>query len=199
MAKKEKYQKEYGLRVSNALEFYGLSTTDLAHLIDASSANINDIIKGKVGLSISKMIDIAKVFGMKYYDFANPKVSLLDSSTLPSSTQKKIKERDQKGFLKRDNRNLLATELDKLIGINGGVLKTPKTSKQLLALMSIKVRNRNSSEITNLLNKEPRKSYILKLDHKYGRQSIFIHKDYLLQYSKMTHEEIMKLIDQDNQ
>ncbi|TDS52422.1 helix-turn-helix domain-containing protein [Myroides indicus] len=190
---KEYYQKEYGKRVAEFLSFYGLTEGDLAKLIDSNSSNIKNIIRGKVGLNINKMISIASVFNLTYYDFANPNYKLPLKSKLPKSTIKIINERAEKGIVIRDTSNILANELERLI--KEGVLNKPVTSKILLSLMNSKARKKNSTEVTNLLRKEPRNSLIVQLKYRYGNESIFVHKDYAKKYLGMSKEELRELID----
>lgn len=191
---KEYYQKEYGKRVSKSLNFYGLTEGDLAKLIGSNSTNIKNIISGKVGLNINKMISIASVFGLTYYEFADPDHKFLLKNKLPEFTVKIIDERQGKGIIIRDVSNILAKELDRLIKEN--VLNKPVTSKGLISLMNPKARERNSTEVTNLLIKEPRSSLIVQLKHKYRNQSLFVHKDYVKKYERMGKEELKILIDE---
>ncbi|MDM1140052.1 MULTISPECIES: helix-turn-helix transcriptional regulator [unclassified Empedobacter] len=190
---KEFYQKEYGKRVSKFLIYYNLTEGDLAKLIDSNSTNIRSIINGEVGLNINKMINIASVFGLTYYDFANPKFKLPSKSSLPELTIKIIKERQKKGSIIRDKSNILAVELDRLI--NEGILNKPITSKILLSLMNSDAQKKSSTSITNLLRKEPRNTLIIQLKQKYGNESIFIEKKYAEKYTNMSTEKLKLLLD----
>lgn len=190
---KEYYQKEYGKRVSKFLIYYNLTEGDLAKLIDSNSTNIKSIINGEVGLNINKMINIASVFGLTYYDFANPNFKLPSKSSLPELTIKIIKERQKKGSIIRDKSNILAIELDRLI--NEGILSKPITSKILLSLMNSNAQKKGSTSITNLLRKEPRNALIIQLKQKYGNESIFIEKKYAKKYTNMSTEKLKLLLD----
>ena len=179
----ETYRKEYGKQVEKYLAAFGLTEEDLGKLINSSSDNVRDIVKGAVGLSLGKMIKIANVFSVHYYQFADPTYPLPEERHLSRSTRKKIEKRKSIGIVVRDNQNLLAKELDRLI--SAGFLNKPVTASMLHQAMDKSLVSRNSTEISNLLIKRPRNQIIAKLSTKVGKQNLYVHKDFLKNYEPL--------------
>ncbi|MDM1450384.1 hypothetical protein [Myroides odoratimimus] len=184
--------KTFHQRIEEALEFYGLIAYDLAILIKSNSKNVEDIIKGEVGLGYAKMVMISDVFGLKYYEFGNPKKRFLPIQKLDISVQKVILERRGKGIAKRDKTNSLAKELDRLI--LEGTFDSPITASKAFSKMNLNSNSRKSTEVTNLLNKEPRNNKILRLKNKIKNNLVFIHKDFYDDYKGLTKAELIELI-----
>ncbi|KGE12352.1 helix-turn-helix domain-containing protein [Sphingobacterium deserti] len=192
----ETYRKEYGKQVEKYLAAFGLTEEDLGKLINSSSDNVRDIVKGAVGLSLGKMIKIANVFSVHYYQFADPAYPLPEERHLSRSTRKKIEKRKSIGIIVRDNQNLLAKELDRLISI--GFLSKPVTASMLHQAMDKSLSNRNSTEISNLLIKRPRNQIIAKLSAKVGKQNLYIHKDFLKNHEPNGLDLFQSAAEQDN-
>lgn len=193
MKTEEKYVKEYGNQVQRYLDAFEIVEEDLAKLTGATSNNIKNIINGEVGLNIKKMINIADVFGIPYYHFANPKATIPSLNKLPKPTQEKIAERQRKGITVRDNENKFSSKLDNLI--SKGHFNTPTTSKLTLAAMGEEFKSKSASEITSLLNRPPRNKTILSLKEPKSPK-IFVHKDHIVKYQAMSNEELLKLIEE---
>ncbi|TDS07468.1 helix-turn-helix domain-containing protein [Sphingobacterium paludis] len=174
------YRREYGKQVEKYLKAFGLTEEDLGKLINSSSDNVRDIVQGVVGLSLGKMIKIANVFSVHYYQFADPAYPLPEERHLSSSTRKKIEKRKSMGVVVRDNQNLLAKELDRLI--TAGFLNKPVTASAIHQAMDPGLSNRNPTEISNLLLKRPRNQLIAKLAAKIGKQNLYVHRDFLPHY-----------------
>lgn len=172
----ETYRKEYGKQVEKYIKAFGLTEEDLGKLINSSSDNVRDIVSGKVGLSLTKMIKIANVFSVHYYQFSDPAYPLPEERHLSHMTRKKIEKRKSIGIIVRDRTGLLANELDRLI--EDGALDKPKTAKALHAEMHISLRDRSATEITNLLNKAPRNKIVAKLPQKVSKENLYVHKDF---------------------
>lgn len=60
--------------------------------------------------------------------------------------------------------------------------------------MNLNSNSRKSTEITNLLNKEPRNNKILRLKNKIKNNLVFIHKDFYDDYKGLTKAELIELI-----
>ncbi|WP_437919812.1 helix-turn-helix domain-containing protein [Sphingobacterium sp. LRF_L2] len=189
----ETYRKEYGRQVAKYLNAFGLTEEDLGKLINSSSDNVRDIVSGKVGLSLSKMIKIANVFSVHYYDFANPGYPLPEERHLSRITKKKIERRKSIGIIQRDQSGFLAQELDRLI--REGALNTPKTAKDLHLQMDEQLSKRSATEITNLLNKPPRNLFIIKLSKKISKQNTYIHKDFFVAY-EASDPDLFSVVDE---
>ncbi|MFD1769975.1 hypothetical protein [Sphingobacterium suaedae] len=191
MTGEETYRKEYGKQVAKYLTAFGLTEEDLGKLINSSSDNIRDIIQGAVGLSLGKMIKIANVFSVHYYNFADPNYPLPEERHLSRTTKKKIEKRKVIGITVRDNSNLLANELDRLI--QEGYLDKPVTANDLHAHMDIRLKDRSSTEITNLLNKKPRNSLVEKLQQKSGRQNLYVRKEFAAAYRESRQPDLFSV------
>ncbi|MDR2283808.1 MAG: helix-turn-helix transcriptional regulator [Sphingobacterium sp.] len=191
METEEKYVKEYGNQVQRYLDTFEIVEEDLAKLTGTTSNNIKNIINGEVGLNIKKMINIASVFGIPYYHFANPKATIPSLNKLPKTTQAKIAERQRKGITVRDNENKFSSKLDSLI--LKGHFSTPTTSKLTLVAMGEEFNDKNPSEITSLLGRPPRNKTIKSIG-KLGSQHIYIHIDHAEKFEKLSNDELIELI-----
>ncbi len=186
----ETYRKEYGKQVEKYLSAFGLTEEDLGKLINSSSDNVRDIVRGAVGLSLGKMIKIANVFSVHYYNFADPFYPLPEERHLSLSTRKKIEKRKSIGITVRDNTSLLAKELDRLIV--EGALEKPITASALHQMMDEHLAKRSPTEITNLLNKRPRNKQIIKLPIKIGKQNLYIHVEHLAAYQRAANPDLFQ-------
>lgn len=191
MEKELNYPRKYGKQVARYLKATSLSTADLAKMTKSNTDNVRSIIQGEVGLTLGKMIKIADLFGITYYELADPNFPIPTYSQLPEHTKAVIQRRKKIGTPKRDYGALLAKNLDKLIQTDK--VSVPTTSAILLAQMDKALETRNPSEITNLLRKPPRNKFIVPLT-KIGAQHVFIMKEYLEKYQELTEEEIRALI-----
>lgn len=180
-------------RMREALVFYGLEASDLAYLIRSNSANIINIMEGKAGLAYAKMELISKVFGLRYYEFGNPKNNFLPIEKLASEVQDVILKRKERGVVLRDATNEVANELDRLI--NTKCFNTPITAAQVFLRMKLTDGNRKNTIVTNLLRKPPRNNNIKVLENGGKNRLVFIHKNYYNKYKDLTKSELMKLIE----
>lgn len=187
----EKYKIEFGKQIAKYLKKSGLDINDFARLIKSNKDNVNDILNGKVGLTIGKMIAIANLFGQVYYDFANPNYPISDKEVLVKNIEEVLKRRKSIGKKTIDKDRLLANELDRLI--LEGYLNKPTTAKHLHAQMDKKLTKKKFTEITSLLSKSPRNKIIVSLFEK-SSPKIFVHKNFASKYEKMSKEEILGLI-----
>lgn len=195
MSIEEKYKIEFGKQVAKYLKKSGIDINDFARLIKSNKDNVNDILNGRVGLTIGKMVTIANLFGEVYYDFANPSHAIPDKVELVKNIEEVLRRRKSIGNKTIDKDRLLANELDRLI--SEGYLNKPTTAKHLHAQMDKKLEKRKFTEITNLLSKPPRNQMILAL-FKNSSPKIFIHKDYASKYEKMSKDEVLELLSSDS-
>lgn len=192
MRKELNTPRKYGEQVAKYLKETSLSTADLAQMTKSNTDNVRAIIRGDVSLTLAKMIKIADLFGITYYEFADPNFPIPAYDRLPEKTKVVILRRKKIGTPTRDYRALLAKNLDKLI--QEAEVNVPTTSAILLGKMDKQLETRNPSEITNLLRKPPRNKFIVPLT-KIGAQQVFIVKDYLEKYQELTEDEIRALIN----
>ena len=192
MEKEKNYSRKYGKQVEKYLKKTSLTTADLAKLTRSNTDNVRAIIKGEVGLTLSKMVKIAELFGITYYEFANPDFPIPFYEQLPEKTKEVIERRKKTGTPIRDYSALLAKNLDRLI--QEDKITVPTTSTLLLKQMDKQLEDRNPSEITNLLRKPPRNKFIVPLT-RIGAQHVFIMKEFLEKYQGMSEDEIRVLIN----
>lgn len=190
MKSEEYYRVEFGKQVAKYLKKSGLDINDFAHLIKSNTDNVKDIINGKVGLTIKKMVAIANLFGQVYYNFANPNYPIPAKEELIKNVKDVLARRKSIGKKPIDTDRILASELDRLI--SEGHLNTPTTAKLLHSKMDKKLAERKSTEITSLLTRPPRNRDIIALKT-VKSPKVFVHKSYASKYEKMTKEEILEL------
>lgn len=145
-------------------------------------------LKRKLNLDDADKIS-TRVWGVSYNNFVEFSKKEIDVKELPSPTQAAITE--STGSKLRSTENLLANELDRLI--SGGYLNRPTTAKLLHSQMDKKLEKRKFTEITNLLSKPPRNQMIVALFTN-SSPKIFVHKNYLSKYYRMSKDDILKLI-----
>lgn len=192
MKTEEEYRKELGEQIKRYLKKSGLNIKDFAKLIKSNTTNVESIIAGQVGVTVVKLIAIANLFGVAYYNLANPTYPIPSKSELTKNIKNVIENRKIIGDKSIDNKRILSKELDKLI--SEGHANTPTTSKILHNKMDHRLSERKTSEITSLLGNSPRKESIIPLKHSYNKQKIYIHKKYIHEYSSLTKEELAILI-----
>ncbi|MFZ4860762.1 hypothetical protein ACL9RF_01110 [Sphingobacterium sp. Mn56C] len=191
MKTETEYKIEFGKQVEKYLKKSGLDINDFARLIRSNTDNVRDIMAGNVGLTIGKMVNIAHLFGQVYYNFANPNYPIPAKNELTEKIKDIIDRRKRIGKKTIDKNRILAHKLDKFI--MDGLLNTPVTSKIIHYKMGKDVKNKKTSEITNLLGKSPRNKFIQPIDI-YHKQKVYIHKDYAQAYRKLSKEELEQII-----
>jgi len=191
MKTETEYKIEFGKQVEKYLKKSGLDINDFARLIKSNTDNVRDIMAGNVGLTIGKMVNIAHLFGQVYYNFANPNYPIPAKNELTEKIKDIIDRRKRIGKKTIDKNRILAHKLDKFI--MDGLLNTPVTSKIIHYKMGKDVKNKKTSEITNLLGKSPRNKFIQPIDI-YHKQKVYIHKDYAQAYRKLSKEELEQII-----
>ncbi|KLT64733.1 hypothetical protein [Pedobacter sp. BMA] len=88
---------EYAKRLTQYMKRFGLYSVDIAHLADTTSDIIIGILSGEKGLVLITLENIANIFGLRYFEFGNPKHPIPSFSQLPEDTQLRIKFRKDKG------------------------------------------------------------------------------------------------------
>lgn len=191
MNDEQKYRVEFGKQVEKYLKKSGLNPNDFAQCIKSNINNVNDIIAGKVGLTLSKMITIASLFGQTYYDFANPNFPIPLKSELTKNIKNVLARRKSIGTKEIDKTRVFASTIDNLI--SKGHFNTPTTSKLTLAAMGEEFKDKKPSEVTSLLSRPPRNENIKSIG-KIGTQHIYIHVKHVAKFEKLSKEDLIKLI-----
>nr|WP_068892565.1 hypothetical protein [Pedobacter panaciterrae] len=155
---------EFGKQLLKYLKHFGLIEADLARLIKSNTDDIKEILEGKKGVVLKSAERISNVFGLRYFEFGNPKFKLPNIKDLPDQTRDLILNRKEKGVT-QINRNYgidLAGNLDKIL--NSTFLSTPHTAEEIWAQLPEEVRSKvEPRRVTDLLGKSPRNFMIEKI------------------------------------
>jgi hypothetical protein len=96
MSKKDIVE-EFVIILQYYMDYYGLYNIDIKNLLSTTTDIVKDLKTGKNGPTIKKADSIACLFGLKYYEFANPDFPLLEKEKLPPATRAKIDQRKEIG------------------------------------------------------------------------------------------------------
>ena len=88
---------EFVLALEYYMDYYGLYGIDIKKLLKATTDIVKDLKNGKNGPTITKAESISQIFGLRYYQFADPDVSPLPKERLPAATITAIDERNENG------------------------------------------------------------------------------------------------------
>lgn len=177
-SREEKVSIEFGKQVSKYLKKFGLIEADLAYLTKSNSNDIDDIIDGAKTVGLKKAERIANVFGMKYYEFGNPRHNLPAISDLPSRTQETITSRKRKGISERDYNKKVSENLDKIIN-ETDLLHSPITAENIRLKLPEEIKDTlNASRISDLLTKGGRNEIIMVVG-KEGNANLYQLKEFV--------------------
>lgn len=165
---------EFADRIQEALFHYGLEEGDLGKLIGTNATDIIKIINYTRTLGLNRANKISSVFGMKYYEFGNPKITFLPHENLPKRTLDAIKERKKNG----PSNITINTELDlpyhTMIALSKLDLKSEFTAKDILDKLPEEIKSQiEANRITVLFKTGSLKSYVEYANKKKGTQHIF--------------------------
>lgn len=88
---------EFVIILQYYMDYYGLYSVDIKHLLKTSTDIVDDLKKAKNGPTLRKMESITKLFGLRYYEFGNPDFPLPEKENLPTATIEKIDMRKETG------------------------------------------------------------------------------------------------------
>lgn len=153
---------EFGKQAKIYREHFELTQEDVSILLGILQPDYSEIEAAKKSIGLDRAELVACVYGIRYYQMANPVYPFPVFNRLPKKTQKAILNRKQIGAQIRDYYNDVAGNLDKILDTN--FLNTPKTAEQIWDQLPEMVKEKiEPRRITDLLGKEPRKSKIEKL------------------------------------
>jgi len=89
--------KEYSKILERYLSKFKLESIDIAYLIKTKRAVTDGLLKNQKGVVLYTLEQIAQVFGMRYFEFGNPKHPLPTYVSLPETTKERIKYRKKEG------------------------------------------------------------------------------------------------------
>lgn len=172
--------KEFGDQLIKYLKYFNLIEADLARLINSNTDDIKEILDGRKGVVLKTAERISNVFGLRYFEFGNPKLPLPKIKNLPVETQETIKNREKRGVPERVFRN---TELNLNLYVKKALLSSKLarefTCSDLLKLLPLKVQEQvNTKRIINLFRKGELKDIVedtgktLKIEGKRGPKEV---------------------------
>lgn len=170
---------EFGKQLEKYLKSFGLIIPDIARLIKSSTESIDNALNGKKGVVLKTAERIANLFGLRYFEFGNPKFPLPKVNDLPQDTQIAIEQRKKKGNpeIIRNNDLNLGIHVRKVL--ESKKLASEFASSDILRLLPDEVKNQiTSRRITDLLRKGELKAKVedtgktIKIEGKRGPKEI---------------------------
>lgn len=181
------YRIEFGIQIKRYLEHFELEVVDIVDILTTNSTYVYRLMRGEVTISFSKMVTLADIFGIPYYDFANPSFPFPAFEALPKGTQTLILGRKKKGKINKNLKVGMSKAFEILAA--EGKLDQPFTAKKVFDWMDPSItEGKKSTEVTNIIK---RKDYIVQLPHKISRENIFVHKNNAQFFLEMSFQEIM--------
>lgn len=166
---------EFGNQLARYLKHFGLTTADISKLIKSNTDAIVEVLEGEKGIVLKTAEKISwMVFGIRYYEFGNPKFPFPKKKSLPKATQEAIVARRKKGT-SQFNRN---TDLNLPIHINdvldSGKLEHEFTSSDVWSLLPESIQGQiKSIRITDLFSKGELRDKIEYTGKKRGREKVY--------------------------
>lgn len=145
---------EFGSQLTRYLSHFGLSEADLAKLIKSNTDDIREILEARKGVVLKTAEKISNLFGLRYFEFGNPKFPLPKVKDLPQDTQIAIEQRKKKGNpeIVRNNDLNLGIHVRKVL--ESKKLPLEFASSDILQLLPDEVKNQiTSRRITDLFRK----------------------------------------------
>jgi hypothetical protein len=94
---KEGVIREYAKILRKYMTAFSLEAIDIAYLAKSIKRTINFVLEEKGSLELETQEAIARIFGLRYFEFGNPKHPLPSLKSLPESTKKRIEYRKKAG------------------------------------------------------------------------------------------------------
>ncbi|MFA6071819.1 MAG: hypothetical protein WC810_24855 [Janthinobacterium sp.] len=171
---------EFGDQLIKYLKHFGLIEADLVRLINSTNTDdIKEILSGKKGVVLKTAERISNIFGLRYFEFGNPKRPIPKITDLPKATQAAILERKKKGNpeIIRNNDLNLGVHVRNVLA--SAKLANEFTSSDVLKLLPAEIINQiTSRRITDLFRKGELKDKVedtgktLKVEGKRGPKEI---------------------------
>lgn len=90
--------REYALILAKYLKKFKLESVDIAYLINNTRTTIDGLLKGEKTVVLNTLEQIAQCFGLRYFEFGNPKNPIPSLQDLPKKTQDRIEYRKREGL-----------------------------------------------------------------------------------------------------
>lgn len=95
--KKIDLSKEYSKILAKYLKIFKLESIDIAYLIKTKKEVIDGLLTNQKSVVLYTLEQIAKIFGLRYFEFGNPHHPMPSSDTLPEKTKERIAYRKKEG------------------------------------------------------------------------------------------------------
>jgi len=95
--KKIDLSKEYSKILATYLKIFKLESIDIAYLIKTKKEVIDGLLTNQKSVVLYTLEQIAKIFGLRYFEFGNPYHPIPSSDTLPEKTKQRIAFRKKAG------------------------------------------------------------------------------------------------------
>jgi transcriptional regulator with XRE-family HTH domain len=164
---------EFGRQLKAYREAAGISQGALAKALMKQQPYIVNIEKGETGIGIDKMEEISSFFGMKYYDFANPKFPIPPKAELRENMRKYlILHQIDPSYLDNENAPKYAKKLDLYLAT--GKLNEQKSSYEIAKeYQEMFDEHIEPSKVTDILTKAPRNEKIEVTKPATGRGNLY--------------------------
>ncbi|WP_164123028.1 hypothetical protein [Sphingobacterium sp. xlx-130] len=114
---------QYILTLEYYMNFYGLYSADIKHLLGGTTDFVKDTKAAVNGPTLKKLDAVSGLFGLTYYQFGDPDFALPKIENLPLATQERIAFRSEigppetKNYKKIDLKNEILRALTTFVGV----------------------------------------------------------------------------------
>lgn len=160
---------QFGKQLRIYRESAGLTQQEYAQLLKSNQGYIGSLESGNKNVQIETMQHHAAVFGVMFYELANPKNPIPTLEQMPKKLQRYVAQVLKARETKRTQpRQSLAEHLDKLLA--GNFLATPRTAANIAAeIKKVYGVTTTSGKVTTLLTKHPRNATVKVVGQPKGR------------------------------
>lgn len=152
---------EFGTQLMKYLKHFNLSAAYLPGLSKLSTQSVDKILVGEKGIVLKSAEDIANVFGLRYFEFANPKHPLPKFEDLPIATVEAIEKSSKTGTTKITRKKGLHLPKHVKEALNHKHLAPEFTSADVMELLPKSIKEQiKSIHITNLFNNDEFKTLV---------------------------------------
>ena len=183
---------EFARTLQKYMQKFGLESVDIAHFINSTTNHIDSLLDGTGTVELDTADKIARVFGLRYYEFAHPKQKTPAEDSLPELTKKRIIFRKKTGPHQRTNYQTRALN-EKIIVILAGYEKDDEfLSTDILKALRAKFEEAfTTSEVTKRLTSHMT-DYVEQTDRKDNSKSGRGRKPYYFKLIKPIPEKLKK-------
>lgn len=166
---------EFGSQLRKYLKHFGLIEADIARLIKSNTDTMNEILDGQKGIVLKTAEKISwVVFGIRYFEFGNPKFPIPKKNELPGKTQDAIAERKKRGVPGINRNTNLNLPLHVSNVLKSGRLNNEFTSSDVWELLPDDIKAQiKSIRITDLFKKGELKDKVEETGQKRERKKLY--------------------------